>query len=103
MQKEKYDQIERENKIIALLKYIKKTKKITNDEAVQLICDYLASRAKEFTFNEGGWIDAKHFKIESLLTKPKFNRWLQGLKDAEQEKKQEKKQKETSVKNGFFY
>ncbi len=74
-------------KIVSFLEYIQKTEKVEKEKAVQFACDYLEFRADEHTIREGGHIDKRHYTISSLLTKPKYDRYVEMREEREETKK----------------
>lgn len=84
-------------KIVSFLEYIQKTEKVEKEKAVSIACDYLEFRADEHDFRPKGYIKKKDYTISSLLTKPKYDRYV------EMREEQKETKKVISKKNtGFF-
>jgi len=93
-------------KIVSLLDFAMKKENVEKEVAAANICAYLKERAKEHKVIEDGskerFIDKKHFTIDSLLTKPKYTRYLTLKKEMLEEKTEKQTKKAKTHDSGFF-
>ena len=106
--KRQTDTDDNKKRIICFLEYIQKDMEVEKSKSVEIACEYLEDRGYEHDFSSNpntgkkGYIEKKYYRIDSLLSKPKYKRWKKMREERENEISQ-KRQKLINQKPKTFF